>query len=358
MLVLICHTIPIISQNSHVAAFTNYMGLFGVEIFFVLSGFLIGLILIKTHQQEQTTSINTVKIFWLRRWFRTLPNYYLVIIAMEIIYYPSSRFFVFSLQHNFSYLFFVQNLFTEMPDRIFAVSWSLAIEEWFYFLFPIALLIVQYLIPNKQKAMLTVIVVFIAVPFLSRTVVSLSNASISFDQGYRKMVPFRLDAIGIGVLAAYFNYYYKNAYQRLAERSLIVGLTLFAVTLLFVYLTGVISFPYTAFIKQTLFFSMISISFALILPFFSELKSLGNKVIEYPINFISLISYSAYLIHQLIILLVWIALTKLGYVKLSYLNFGLVWFFTIVVSYAQYRLFERPITDLRDRFGKGKKVTV
>ena len=103
---------------------------------------------------------------------------------------------------------------------------------------------------------------------------------------------------------------------------------------------------------------MISIAFALILPFFSELKSLGNKLIEYPINFISLISYSAYLIHQLIILLVWIALTKLGYVKLSYLNFGLVWFFTIVVSYAQYRLFERPITDLRDKFGKGKKVTV
>lgn len=357
LLVLLAHTISIVTQNNYASAIAYYFGLFGVEIFFVLSGFLIGAILIKTHEQAQITSIHTVKIFWLRRWFRTLPNYYLVIIVLEILYYPSSHFLTFSLHRNFSYIVFLQNFFTEMPDNMFSVSWSLAIEEWFYFLFPMMLLLVQYIVKSKSKAVLTVIIMFIAVPLLFRTMFSLSQASISFDQGYRKIVPLRLDAIGIGVLTAFFQYYYESAYRRWANRSLIYGVIVFATVLAFIVVTSFASFPYTVFIKETLFFSVLSISFALTLPYFSGLTSSAfSKFLTYPVTFISLISYSVYLIHQIIIFLVSLMLTKLGYENFAYLNFGLVWLFTITISYLQYQIFERRITALRDRFSREKQV--
>src|SRR5689334_3382371 len=47
----------------------------GVTIFFVLSGFLIGGVLIKI-LEKQTATFKTLLNFWQRRWFRTLPNYY------------------------------------------------------------------------------------------------------------------------------------------------------------------------------------------------------------------------------------------------------------------------------------------
>ena len=50
----------------------------GVELFFVLSGFLIGGILIKNFQKTNSFGIKEIYNFWIRRWFRTLPNYYLV----------------------------------------------------------------------------------------------------------------------------------------------------------------------------------------------------------------------------------------------------------------------------------------
>ncbi len=59
----------------------------GVELFFVLSGFLIGGILIKTFNDKENFGIKTIANFWVRRWFRTLPNYYLILIINIIVVY-------------------------------------------------------------------------------------------------------------------------------------------------------------------------------------------------------------------------------------------------------------------------------
>ena len=58
----------------------------GVSIFFVLSGFLIGGILIKILEKNQIT-INLLFEFWIRRWFRTLPNYFLILITLGILHF-------------------------------------------------------------------------------------------------------------------------------------------------------------------------------------------------------------------------------------------------------------------------------
>ena len=59
------------------------IGVQGVEVFFVLSGFLIGGILLKL-LQSTSFSINEVFHFWIRRWFRTLPLYFLMLCIKSV----------------------------------------------------------------------------------------------------------------------------------------------------------------------------------------------------------------------------------------------------------------------------------
>jgi len=79
------------------------IGVLGVEIFFVLSGYLIGQILIRDFSNN--ASISTLANFWLRRWFRTLPLYYAIILFKFIFIDHSLGYkifaFVFFLQNNF-----------------------------------------------------------------------------------------------------------------------------------------------------------------------------------------------------------------------------------------------------------------
>jgi peptidoglycan/LPS O-acetylase OafA/YrhL len=99
----------------------------GVELFFVLSGFLIGSILIKTiDKNEYKLTSKTLFNFWKRRWFRTLPNYYLIL----IIYTLFVSYGVVDAdisQFDWTFFFFLQNFATPFYD-FFWESWSLSIE--------------------------------------------------------------------------------------------------------------------------------------------------------------------------------------------------------------------------------------
>ncbi|MBT8377560.1 MAG: acyltransferase family protein, partial [Bacteroidia bacterium] len=82
LLVLISHSTILIfpESNSNAVFAIQFFGTIGVDIFFVLSGYLIGRILLK-QLQTQDFSFKNVLYFWIRRWFRTLPNYYLILIV-------------------------------------------------------------------------------------------------------------------------------------------------------------------------------------------------------------------------------------------------------------------------------------
>ena len=120
----------------------------GVELFFVLSGFLIGGIIIKEFQNNTAFGIKQIFHFWKRRWFRTLPNYYLILLLNVIIVYFGIIKEDF-LQFNWKFFFFLQN-FAHHFYGFFWESWSLSIEEWFYLLFPIILMLL-YLLLIKFK---------------------------------------------------------------------------------------------------------------------------------------------------------------------------------------------------------------
>ena len=61
------------------------VGYLGVELFFVLSGYLIGSILIKLFSDNKKPIFKEIKQFWIRRWLRTLPNYYFVLLIKQVI---------------------------------------------------------------------------------------------------------------------------------------------------------------------------------------------------------------------------------------------------------------------------------
>ena len=126
-------------------------GYLGVELFFVLSGFLIGGILFRTLTNERSTSI--LSNFWLRRWFRTLPNYFLFLLVNVAI----ALWLRGGTPSLLPYLFFFQNVTTH-PQPFFVESWSLAVEEWFYILVPVLFLIAMKISPRSFRTSSLVII--------------------------------------------------------------------------------------------------------------------------------------------------------------------------------------------------------
>ena len=113
------------SKNALFISISGLLGFFGVELFFVLSGFLIGTILLKQFLDNSFT-IKEVIHFLKRIWFRTLPNYYLILavnigIALSFGYLPVTSYW--------NYFLFLQNL-SQYSITFFKEKKSLAVEEW------------------------------------------------------------------------------------------------------------------------------------------------------------------------------------------------------------------------------------
>lgn len=122
----------------------------GVNLFFVLSGFLIAGILL-----DQSHASNYFRIFYLRRACRILPLYFLLLavfiscFATGISAYPRFQWLFSDPMPLWSYATFMQNFFMGILGHFgggaFNVTWSLAVEEQFYLLIPLLI----YLLPRR-----------------------------------------------------------------------------------------------------------------------------------------------------------------------------------------------------------------
>jgi peptidoglycan/LPS O-acetylase OafA/YrhL len=128
------------SVIARVVAHTGLLTWSGVDRFFVLSGFLIGGILIDAKE-----SLNYFKIFYIRRAARILPIYLLVVVAYLLCWSVATtqkndlRWIVGRPMPWYVYFTFTQNFWLTHHawDSVFlTVSWSLAVEEQFYLLLP------------------------------------------------------------------------------------------------------------------------------------------------------------------------------------------------------------------------------
>lgn len=121
-MVLACHLANFFAPGTAVAVALGNGGR-GVDLFFVLSGWLLGR---QLFEEARATGTVDIKRFWYRRWLRTLPAYYAVLLGHVLLLSVRGK----AELIDWRYFVFLQNYLPELP--FFAVSWSLCVEEYFY----------------------------------------------------------------------------------------------------------------------------------------------------------------------------------------------------------------------------------
>ncbi len=321
----------------------------GVSMFFVLSGFLIGGILIKLLQNNAPTKGLLIE-FWIRRWFRTLPNYFLVlliIIVVQLIFVKG-----FTIGSIKQYFFFIQNIYYPHP-QFFNEAWSLSIEEWFYIITPLCMFVILSLPKTtpKQSVLITSLAI-LTFTILFRHFRFSQMGEITepiWDAMFRKQVVTRLDGLMLGVVGAYVQFYYQDLWQKYKFDLFMTGLFIFAANK-FLYASGIMSMG--SYYNCVLSFLITSIATLCLLPFLSTLKT-GKGLLFKWITLISLISYSMYLLHFSVIQgfvinrIPWYKVFS-NEVLVIFVKNILYWTLTILCSIIIYKYYEIPMMKLRD----------
>lgn len=336
----------VLIEHSHIYFILgNQPGVWGVEVFFVLSGYLIGQIVIRTFSEGITYP--KIKEFWIRRWFRTLPMYYLVLLVLDLFLDKEGGF-------HWEYYIFIQN-FTD-SFTFFPVSWSLTIEEWFYLLLPLLLLLAVPGKPSKKR--MTFLLGGVVLLMTGLRFLYVWQFDPTFDLGVRKFIPLRLDALMIGVLLAQVKLNHPGVHKRLSKLPVfLVSLVGMAAVAFFFYQHSLDrSAMDNSFLGRVFIFPAMSICFALAFPFLEMNPGINGLKDRNPLRVvitqISLMTYTLYLIHYEIFSRL---VESPQYTVAWLLEVALSFAITFVVSAILYRLIEKPATDLRDRFSRKKK---
>jgi len=311
-----------------------YLAYLGVDIFFALSGFLIGGILIDMCDKERgVLTFSKTLLFLVRRWLRTVPLYFVALLANFI---AAKYIFKTINSLRWEYFLWVQG-FYKYPLSFFGESWSLCIEEWFYFSFALGLAIFTSLVPkwrlNLRHKVLLFTIFFIIVITLLR--VSLSDYNLTEFN----ITIFRLDAIAYGVLFAIVNKFYKIKIKLFWLGLAAMGLS--AVGILLFLLHTRIGRLYM------LYYSLAGFGLGLFVLFLKLTSQWFAKHFRWNgITFISKISYSIYLFNLIVIHLLTYFLNDLGN---KFVLTVLCFFATLLLSYCTYRLIELPFLAFRDK---------
>lgn len=316
----------------------------GVSVFFVLSGFLIGFIFIKIFEKHGS-NLKQLKNFWIRRWFRTLPTYYLYVFIISIL----SKVLIkgFSLKITLPYFIFSQNLFKNTPG-FFGESWSLTIEEWFYLVIPFLVVFSTQLLKIPIKKTLIFIIVFFMVfsPVIRYTMYEKNL----LPPGFYQILIYRTDSIMYGVLGAYIAYYYQAWWNKFQKPIFYMGI------LLFIIWKIISDFYSSSFFYANFSFPLFSFATLCVIPLLSNFKIKNYKLLHKIITYVSLISYSLYLVHyslvkKLIIDIVLLPeIAELNVVLIYFIKNSVYWVASFAIAFFSYKYFEIPTTKLRNKF--------
>ena len=318
------------------------IGGLGVELFFVLSGFLITYLLLEEENKTKTISI---KDFYLRRILRIWPLYYTVgLLAFFIL--PFFHVFnvpVYSQQltENFSlslllYLFFLPNLLLFGYGIVVpyaSQSWSVGVEEQFYLIWPLLMKFFK----NKLVLLFSVIIVYLFMLFFGfRIIQKYFFWSHEMDLLQSFWPGFKIHCMAIGALFSYC-LFYKNRVM-----TFFLLKTVYQITL--VILTVSIFFSLDILILNDVLFAIIILNLAS-----TETKGvfLENKIM----NYLGKISYGLYMYHVIVIVITIKCFTYFGWHNHFLLLFS-VTSITIIFASISYYLIERKFILLKNRFSK------
>jgi peptidoglycan/LPS O-acetylase OafA/YrhL len=333
LIVVLGHT-SILLEGTALKDFPFFKPIDGVDLFFVLSGFLIGGIMLR--EFNKSDGLSTLFTFWKRRWFRTLPLYFLIL-GLNYLVVQNGWIKGDIRQANWSFVFFMQNLYEPFVD-FFWESWSLSVEEWFYLTSPILFfLFLKFL--SKKSAFLLTILLMIASSILFRYTHTTTNMdSFFFDITFKKVVLMRLDSIAFGLFFAWLYSYYSDLFLRHKYILLLLAI-------LILYYQRTIDLDVTSKYAQVVYLTLSPMALSLSIPFFYSIEIKKNLFTHFA-TFISKISYSMYLINLALV----IEIIHINYNSTNgIIQYLIAWFCIILASYLLYHYFEKPIMNLRDK---------
>lgn len=314
LMVLFCHYWLILTPQS---AIGNTFGR-GVDLFFVLSGFLISGLLFSEY--KRTGSID-LKRFWIRRGFKIYPAFYVFTLTTIAVWV--------CLFHKFptpiiSDLLFVQSY----RPNVWEYTWSLAVEEHFYLLLPLLLVLLIRIGKGKTNP-------FRVVPFVSIVLSALClygriHAYLATHNWDRVAYPthLRIDALFAGVTLGYFAHFDPDSFRE--------GRKLWVLAIGLAFTFGLFLIPN---IPQLTFAYM---AFSFILAWAVNQPN-RNTVITRPIEWVGRYSYSIYLWHG-------IGMLALGHLPQGWFRLPLYAVIAITPGVLMSKLIEVPALMLREKF--------
>lgn len=288
--------------------------------------------------------------FLVRRWCRTMPNYFLVLVLLILSYSLMGKLPGYSLA---PYFVFSQNLFSPHPG-FFPEAWSLAVEEWFYLLVPIPLYIATKFSKVDRKKLIVCLIFLVIIAttaFRIYKAYEYDYASIrAWDLHLRKQVFTRLDGLMYGVAGAYFSLFHSENWKKYSKPLLCFGLIL----IIFDKILHT-NIAYLNYLNITI----VSLATLCLLPYLSGWQR-NEDVVTRIVTFTSVISYSMYLLNLTFVQSVLIPVVELqcsNCLTPSLVTYALYWVVTLACSTLLYYCFERHATKIRDMISYSEKPT-
>ena len=315
-------------SNQVIQRFADFGGQ-GVTLFFGLTGFLLGRLLIREYN---STGKISVKSFYLRRILRIWPLYFAFIFlcgAFNLVA-NSPTLTLAELPYLATFTYNWGQIFGSFPGTMATITWSISVEEQIYLFFP--LLFIVFVKRNAQKYAWILITVG-----LMNTVASLYLWNISAD----RFTPAFLLPVGIGLLSAQYEEEFSQSNKAL-WKPLLLGSVIIVYILSFRNIIGnvaIISYCGSALLLPGLLYIVKSVNF-----------EQGNLFIRTAV-FIGRRSYGCYLFHWAI----WTIMVGRHIFSTDTDGFSIIgvvvgFVATVVISAFSYRFFETPFLTYRKRF--------
>lgn len=317
----------------------NRGGWVGVDLFFVLSGYLVSGLLFQAYRRNRELNIGR---FLIRRGFKIYPGFWLLL-GTTLVIAPLAKFPVLTTSQVISETFFLQSYFKGAWNH----SWSLAVEEHFYLLLPLLLASLVWLRKGSDDPFQPLVPGFVvaAAAMLGLRIYTALTQSFEYST---HMFPthLRLDSLLMGTTLAYLHHFhaerFESFFRKWGHLLMLIGPAVFAPAFLMPMETS--PFIYTA--GFTLFY----VGGALIVGSF-VVQGVRPSTLSRVLAFLGQNSFSIYLWHMPVRIWVipWLLKTlawKPNYLSAVALYVGL----SLLIGCVLARLVEMPMLKVRDYF--------
>lgn len=309
-----------------------YAGFLGVDVFFVISGFLITQILVEKIDNKSFSLLD----FYIRRSRRLFPALFLVVLVTLLISFSimTPREFDELAKTSVASVSFVSNIyFWKSADYFNPVSelnpllhtWSLAVEEQFYLIYPFLLLLLSlYLKVFRGFVILLCVLVSFAIAHYG----SINHPSAAFY-----FLPTRFWELGVGAILALQISAKHNLFEVIRNKFWILpDLGLLLIIFSLIYFNSETPTPSISTLIPVLGTVLVLIA--------NNSRSFTTRMLSSkPVVFVGVISYSLYLWHQPIVVFYKLQISEIDGLMNTFVLILLIF----VISWLSYKLFESPL---------------